>query len=288
MHHRGIFMRHSENNFTAHDGLELYCQAWRPDGRAKASLTIIHGIGEHSGRFMNLVHPLVSHGYAVYGFDARGHGHSPGRRGHVNSFAEFRYDVNVFLEQVVAVEDSDIPKFVLGRSLGGLIALDTVLHQNRGLAGVIVSSPALDAGGISPALMFIARLLSKLWPTLSFKTGLDVTGISRDPAVVDAYRTDPMVHGKGTPRLATESTAAMEWCLQHGHELQIPILVLNGSADRITSPIASGQFFDRVVYEDKTRRVYDGGYHESLNDLQHALVAHEIESWMEARLQGKA
>lgn len=237
---------------------------------------------------MNLVDPLVSQGYVVFGFDARGHGHSPGHRGHINSFAELRNDVDVFLEQVVAVEDSNIPRFLLGRSLGGLIALDTVLHNHHGLAGVIVSSPALETGGISPALMFIASLLSKLWPTLSFKTGLDVTGISRDPAVVDAYRTDPLVHGKGTPRLATEVTAAMEWCQQNAQKLRIPILMLNGSADRITSPTASGQFFDQIVDADKTRLVYDGGYHESLNDLQHEQVAQDIESWLEARLDKKA
>lgn len=276
-------MQHSENTFTGHDGLALFYQSWQPDTETKAVLIIVHGLGEHGGRYMNLVQPLVADGYAVYAFDNRGHGRSPGKQGYVNSFDEYRQDVAVF-QKLVQGEEGERPLFIMGHSLGGLIALYTILHDSSGYTAAVISAPALDTGGVSAVLMTASKILSRLKPDLSVATGLDATAISRDPEAVKAYQTDPLVHGAGTPRLAVESQAAMTWCQENAGNLQIPILMIHGTNDRITSPTASRAFFDKLTVKDKTYISYDGGYHESLNDIHHVQVAADIQNWLDAHL----
>jgi alpha-beta hydrolase superfamily lysophospholipase len=277
-------MRHNEGTFVGCDGLKIYCQAWLPDDTPTASLIIVHGLGEHSGRYMNLVRKLVPNRYAVYAFDNRGHGRSPGRRGHVRSFSEYRQDIDAFTQFLDANEKLKRPLFLMGHSLGGLIVLEAVLLGMSGLAGVILSAPALDSGGVSPILMTASKVVSRLWPTLSVKTGLDITGISRDPEVLTAYRMDLLVHGLGTPRLATESSKAMSTCFENVDQLQIPVLILHGTSDRITSPQRSREFFDHVTVSDKTYMAYDGGFHESHNDLHHEQAVQDVLNWLDKHL----
>lgn len=276
-------MRHESGTFSGHDGLDLYYQQWQPDMPLKATLIIVHGLGEHGGRYMNLVNVLVPHDYAVFAFDNRGHGQSPGQIGHVRCFSEFRNDVVSFVRQIQTAEQLDRPVFLMGHSLGGLIVLDVVLHGISGIDGVVVSSPALDDGGISAFLMGGSRIMSRIWPSLSVKTGLDISGISRDPDVVAAYRNDPLTHGKGTPRLATESSKTMAWCFENADRMNIPILIVHGSCDRITSPQRSREFFDRITHSDKTYIAFEGGYHESHNDIDHKTATTEILNWLDAR-----
>ncbi|MBE2222263.1 MAG: alpha/beta hydrolase [Anaerolineae bacterium] len=276
-------MLHTKNTFTGHDGLKLYYQSWRPKKGAVAVLIIVHGLGEHSGRYMNLVTPLVTHGYAIYAFDNRGHGRSAGQRGHVQSFSDLRQDLALF-QQLVKEQEGERPLFIMGHSLGGLIVLDTVLRDSTGYKGVIASSPALDTGGVSAALMTASKILSRVWPTLSFPSGLEVNAISRDSEEVQAYLDDSLVHDKGTPRLAIESQNTIVWCQEHADNLQIPILIIHGSADRITSPVSSREFFDKITFADKTYIDYEGGYHESLNDIHQQEAAADIEHWLNAHL----
>jgi alpha-beta hydrolase superfamily lysophospholipase len=276
-------MQHEEKTFTGHDGLELYTQSWRPDTEPKAALIIVHGLGDHSGRYMNLVKPLVAEGYAIYAFDNRGHGRSAGQRGHVNNFDELRQDLVIF-QQIVKDQEEERPLFIMGHSLGGLITLYTLLHDSTGYSGAVISAPALDTGGVPAVLIAASKILSRVWPTLSFPSGLDAQAISRDPDEVKAYLDDPLIHDKGTPRLATESQNAISWCLEHADKVQIPILILHGTGDRITSPISSREFFDKITFADKTYISYDGGYHESLNDLHQQQAASDIQNWLDSHL----
>jgi alpha-beta hydrolase superfamily lysophospholipase len=172
----------------------------------------------------------------------------------------------------------------MGHSLGGLIVLDAVTHGLSGLDGIIVSAPALDAGAISPYLMAASKILSRIWPTLCLKTGLDVSGVSRDPDVLTARSNDPLVHGLGTARLATESMDAMLSCFENVDQLQIPVLMIHGTSDRITSPEVSREFFELVTCADKTYLAYEGGYHESHNDLHHPQVTADIVRWLDSHL----
>jgi alpha-beta hydrolase superfamily lysophospholipase len=278
-------MEHTEGTLEGVGGLNLYLQSWRPDGDPVAALAVLHGVGEHSGRYQNLVDYLVPRGYAVYGFDLRGHGRSPGRRGYINSWEELRGDVGSFLRHVSRAEgiNEDRPLFLVGHSFGGLIALEFALfdgHPRPRLGGVVVSAPALSVEGFSSLLLLIARVLSRIQPALAIKTGLDSTGLSRDPAVVLAYEQDPLVHGVGTPRLTTESIAAIQRTFASVAGWQLPLLMFYGTADRIVPPGAARRFFDQVPIEDKQLIEYEGGFHESHNDVESERVLADLEQWL--------
>lgn len=277
-------MLHQEGTFFGHDRLELYYQCWLPHDNPIASLVIVHGLGEHSGRYLNLVNELVAHGYAVYAFDNRGHGRSPGQRGFVRRFAQFRGDLESFVQQMDKPEQLIRPLFLMGHSLGGLIAADSVLDGLAGFRGVVLSAPALDSGAISRWLMIASKILSRIWPSLSVKTGLDVSRLSRDPAALAKRKQDPLIHGLGTPRLATESSRAMERCARNVHQLQTPILILHGTADRITSPQRSREWFQQLTVSDKAYIAYEGGFHESHNDVHKDQVVTDVRKWLDAHL----
>ncbi len=276
-------MRHNESKFDGFGGLELYYQRWRPEGEPEAVLAVVHGFGEHSGRYGNVVGRFVPKGYAVYAFDLRGHGHSPGPRGYVNAWAEFREDVKRFLE-LVHEQEAGREVFLLGHSMGGLIVLEYVLHHPEGLAGVVASGPLLARAGVSPFLMALSKVLSGILPRLTLDTGLDATTISRDPAVVEAYVNDPLVHSLGTPRLSTELTRAIEWTQAHAAEMALPCLIVHGSADRLVPPEGGRVFYENVALNDKERQVYEGYYHEVFNDIGKEQVLAAVEAWIERHL----
>lgn len=276
-------MNHSEGTFAGAGGLELFEQHWRPDGEPRAVLVIVHGIGEHSGRYPNVVNRLVSRGYAVYGFDHRGHGRSPGQRGFIHRWSEFREDVRLFLDWVRQREPNR-PLFLMGHSMGGLIVLDTVLHHPEGLRGVVASAPALAQSGVSPFLITLSKVMSAIVPTFSLDTGLDATAISRNEDVVKAYTSDPLVHGKATARLGAEMVATMKWTNEHAGEWQPPLLIVHGGADPIVPPASSRAFFERVPVSDKERHEYEGGYHEPHNDLGWEQAVGDVERWLERHL----
>ncbi len=276
-------MRQEEGTFAGHGGLELFYQRWLPEGEHEAVLAIVHGFGEHSGRYGNVVNWFVPKGYAAYGFDLRGHGRSPGPRGYINEWAEYRADVRLFLELVHA-QEPERPVFLLGHSMGGLIVLEYALHYPEGLSGVIASGPVLAQAGVSPLLMLVSRLLSRVSPRLTLNTKLDAAAISRAPAVVEAYVNDPLVHSLGTPRLGTELTRAVEWTQAHAAEFQVPCLILHGSADRLAPPEGSRAFYEKMTLADKERQVYEGYFHEVYNDLGKEKPLAAVEAWVERHL----
>ena len=275
-------MDHVEGTFNGFEGLELYYQRWRPEGEPKAVLAVVHGLGEHSGRYSNVVDWFVPKGFAVYAFDLRGFGRSPGPRGYINEWAEFRKDVRAFLE-LVHEQELGQSVFLLGHSMGGLIALEYVLHHPEKLTGVIASGPAL-AVDIPPLLMVLSKVLSRILPRFAFNTGLDATAISRDPVVVEAYVNDPLVHGLGTPRFGIEFPRAIEWTQAHAAEMKIPCLIVHGSADRLVPTEGSHVFYENMTIVDKERQVYEGYYHEVFNDIGKEQVLAAVEVWVEEHL----
>lgn len=276
-------MQHREGTFYGYGRLPLFYQTWQPDAPPRAILLIVHGHGEHSGRYTNVVSHLVPQGFAVYALDHRGHGRSPGQRGYASSMAEFRGDVGGLL-RLAATDHPHAPLFLFGHSMGGLISLDFLLHHpDAGLRGAIVSAPAVGQIGVAPILLRISRLLARVWPTFSLNSGLDAKDISRDPQDVAAYQNDPLVHSTGTVRLATEVMDAAAWCQTNAHTLQLPLLMIHGTADRITSPQDSRRFFDNAGSTDKTYLAYEGGYHESHNDIHHQQVVADMLAWLEKR-----
>ena len=277
-------MKHGEGIFRGADGIELYYQCWRPERETRAMLAIIHGHGEHSGRCMNVVNSLLPHGYAVYGFDYRGHGRSCGQRGHINSWTDYREDVGTFLLRI-ANQEPHRAIFLMGHSMGALVALGYLLHDSKGIRGTIISAAPLEPAGVAkPSLVLLSRLLSKVCPRFPLRLALDTSALSRDAAVVRAYVKDPLVHGTFTARWGTESLVALSRVKTRATDINVPILFIHGEADRLDYPEGSRNFFENVAFADKTLHVYPEMYHELHNDIGYELVMNDLERWLTRHL----
>ncbi|MFE4104899.1 alpha/beta hydrolase [Almyronema epifaneia] len=272
-----------DSHFTAARGTQLYYQLWLP-AKVRGGVILVHGIGEHSGRYEGLVQPLCQAGFAVASFDHPGHGRSPGQRGHIERWQDYQTNLKLFF-QLVSTQLPQQPLFLYGHSLGALIALDYSL-QSPQLAGLIISgTPVRPAGRFgNPVLIAIARLLSQVWPTLTFKTQLDPSLLSRDPALRQQYLHDPLVHSAVTARWGTESLKAIARIKQQAAKVCCPVLMLHGEADQISLLAPSLQFFEDLGSADKTLKVYPGGYHEPHNDCDRAQVASDVITWLEQHL----
>ncbi len=279
-------MKHEESTFLGTGDIELYYQTWQPEEPTRATLLIVHGLGEHSGRYMNVVNHLVDKGYAIYAFDQRGYGRSAGKKGFINEWAEYRQDLRAFVE-LVREKEGERPFFILGHSMGGCVTADYVLHYPDGLNGVILSAPAVGKLDVPKVLATLSTILSAVAPSLVVSTSLDGTAISRDTAVVEAYNNDPLVHDKGTPRLGTEMPKIALRNMEHAAEFKPPLLMIHGDQDRLVSIANTQEFFDKVTQPDKKLIIYKGGYHESHNDIHYSEVVADIEAWLEVHLSNE-
>ncbi len=276
-------MRHEEGTFKSADGLELYFQNWLPAGEPKAVIVIVHGMGEYGGRYPHVVDALVPLGYAIYAADHRGHGRSPGKRMFVNKWSEYLDDLGRFIK-LVKERWAGQPFFLYGHSMGGNIMLNYVLRHPDGYNGIIASAPAVGKLDVPPILAFISKILSRLAPAMQVKTSLELSDISRDPVEAQAYGDDPLVQDFATPRFGVEFPAAAEWAMAHAAEFKPPLLMIHGDSDNIVNVLASRNFFAKVPHEDKKLIVYEGGVHESHNDIHREQVIADIEDWLEAHL----
>jgi alpha-beta hydrolase superfamily lysophospholipase len=277
---------HNEGTFQGVGKLELYYQSWHPEGKVRGVLAIVHGLGAHSGRYNNVVEHLIPKKYAVYGLDLRGHGHSPGQRGYINSWSEFREDLRAFL-QLIQNQQPKTPIFLLGHSLGSVIVLDYVLRYPQeisALQGVITLAPALGKVGVSKFRLLLGNLLSQVWPRFTLNTGMDLSAGSRDEKVLAAYAQDKLRHTLASARLATEFFATVAWVNSQAADWQLPLLILHGGADRVTLPEGGEIFYQRITYEDKLRVVYPQAYHELQNDFNYQEVLTDLEDWLEQHL----
>lgn len=278
----GQEMKHCEGTFKGTDGLELFYQSWQTQENAKATIAIIHGMGEHSNRYINIVNHFVTRGYDIHAFDLRGNGRSHGQRGHINSWIEIRNDISAFLDLIK--RQSDTPLFILGHSLGGVVALDYCTRYPEGLQGVIASSPAIGKTGVPAILWVLARILNRIWPRFSLDIRLDTSNFSRDPAVLEALKNDPLFHTRGTARLGMEVRHIVEWIHANSGNLRLPLLIVHGTDDEIASPDGSREYFQNVTFDDKELREYEGGYHELFNDIIKEQVLADTEQWLKRHL----
>lgn len=277
---------HRDGTFPGTDGAPLYYQAWLPaEGRPRAVLVSLHGLGDHSGLYPNLANHFPAKGLAIYAYDMRGNGRSPGQRAYVRRWDEYREDLHAFLGRVRAWQRG-LPVFLLGNSLGGLVVLDYALHHPDGLAGVIAAAAPLGQVGVPPLLMALGRVLSRVMPRFSLNVGMDLSGLARDPAVVEAVLADPLFHRRGTARLSTELTAAITRVQNGAENLSVPLLVLHGSADRMVPPDGARTFFARVRHPDREFREYPGAYHGLFADVDFEKVLGDLEGWVDAHIPG--
>ncbi|QRK04388.1 lysophospholipase [Archangium violaceum] len=270
-------MEHTQDTVGSAGGLKLYYQAWKPPGQPRTVVAIIHGIGEHSGRFKNIVDYLVARSHAVYALDLRGHGRSPGQRGHLMSWSEYREDVKAFLGRI-STREPGRPLFIYGHSMGGLIVLDYVLRHPEGLSGTIISGPPFESVGVAtPLLVTSARILSRLWPTFALDVPLEAEALCKDPTVVAHYLGDPLVHRRCSVRWAAEALDAGEWVKAHAADLRLPLLMLHGEEDRINTAAGTRRFFESVSLADKALHLVPGGYHEPHSDPGYEQVLQRVE-----------
>lgn len=252
------------------DNFEFYVQTWKPDKvKPKFVVVIQHGFGEHSGRYQNILAALEKENAIVYGLDARGHGKTPGKRGHIEDFNFYADDLALLIHRA-RKENGKLPMILLGHSMGGLIATLASLKSDvaKELSGLIISSgafkPALDT--VQAIKKAVGTVLARLVPAVTVPAGLDVKLISRDENVVQAYENDPLVHGKISMKMGVDLFATGAQLLEQASRITLPILVFHGDADGIALVEGSREFFQGLSSQDKTLKIYPGFYHETMNE----------------------
>jgi alpha-beta hydrolase superfamily lysophospholipase len=277
-------MRHQEGTFKGVRNASIYYQCWLPEGESRAVLLIVHGLAEHSGRYMNVVNYFVPLGYAVYGVDHVGHGKSSGTRVYVERFEDDTDTLKTYFDMVRRWQ-ADKPICLVGHSMGGLIGAVYLLSHQAELTGAVLSGPAVKIHGtVSPAAICVGNVISVLMPKLGL-IGLEAEGVSRDPGVVRAYVSDPLVcRGKVTARLSAELVKAVRLVTAKATKITLPILIVQGGADKLVDPKGAQMLYDAVSSADKTIKIYDGFYHEVFNEPEHDRVLGDVKAWVEAHL----
>ncbi|MBI4731395.1 MAG: lysophospholipase [Chloroflexi bacterium] len=272
-------MQTREWNFKSFDGLEMYARDWTPDGNMKAAVVLVHGLGEHCGRYAHVGATLAKNGYGLFGFDLRGHGKSGGPRGHSPSFEAFMKDIDGMFEKVKEKFPGK-PLFVYGHSLGGILVLNYILRRKPELKGAVVTSPGMrTALEEQKAKVALAKLLGSLAPSASLPSGLDVDVLSHDVEVVRAYKADPLVHDKVSFGMGKNLLQAIQWAFDHASEFSVPLLLMHGTEDQIAYPRGS-QEFASLVKGDCTLKLWEGMYHETHNEPEKEQVFTYLLEWL--------
>ncbi|KAB8332313.1 lysophospholipase [Scytonema tolypothrichoides VB-61278] len=272
-----------EGSFTGAEGYTIFTRNWAPPtGAPRAVLVIVHGFNSHSGHYLWAGEQFARGGLAVYAIDLRGRGRSEGDRYHIDHIDDYTRDVGSLIDQA-RVENPGLPVFLLGHSAGGVVSCVYALDHQAKLAGLICESFAheLPAPGIALAVL---KGLSHVVPH-AHVLKLDNAHFSRDPKVVEALNNDPFVKDEAQP---TETVAAMlrgDDRLKQGFaQLTLPVLILHGTEDKVTKPSGSQHFYEQAGAQDKTLKLYEGHFHDLLNDLDKELVLADIQQWIDARI----
>ena len=257
----------------------LYYQRWLPKA-VRHVIVVAHGLGEHSGRYLNLVNHFVPRGFAVYALDHRGHGLSTGIRGHVQSFRQYRDDLAAFIERVR--EETGVKKIILvGHSMGGVIATSYSLLNPDRISRLILSSPGLRPYELPSRIKeTLAKALAHIMPTLLMSNELDATNVSRDADVVKAYVNDPLVHDRVSPKFYVEFMKETARLVREASRLAVPLLLLQAGEDRLVHPGTNLDFFSKVGSPKKDLKVYEGHYHEIFNEPEKDQVFADMDAWL--------
>lgn len=273
-------LRRTETHFDGSNGARLFLRRWDPPKPAR-QIVLVHGFAEHSGRYEAPSAWFASRGASVTGYDHRGHGHSSGYRGHVQCFDEFLDDLTVVID-AARERNPALPITVIGHSMGGLITCTWARERQPKIAGLVISSPLMaPPASITPARRRVLQGLRYVAPRFSIESELDASGLSRDPAVVNAYLADPRVYRKMTLSLASELFAATERTAPNGHEITLPMLMLHGKEDAICAPAASEAFARNVP--NCRYRLVPGLRHEIFNEPEQEAVFDVIQTWIQER-----
>lgn len=262
---------------TSKDGTELFCQKDVAEN-PKATVVIVHGLAEHFGRYDYLKDKLLSEGINVYRFDNRGHGRSGGEKGYVESFMDYVDDADLVVQRAKD-ENENLPVFLMGHSMGGFISgVYGIKYRNR-VKGIVLSGAAV---GMLPGFDQLeqAAALDPRTPVPNNLTSL----ICSDERVVKAYDEDPLVLKEYTIKLQIELGAGIMWILKNIKEFEYPCLIMHGGSDSIVPKACSENFYASISSKDKTLKIYDGMYHEILNEFEKDKVIDQVKEWLVARI----
>ena len=272
-----------ESQWTTNDGLPIFVRKWfcRP---SHATVLLLHGIGDHSGRLAHVAQRLNQSGYSVIAPDWRGNGRSGGRRGYVPSFDILLDDCDLFVKNV-RDENPGQSVILYGQSLGGLLSLYYAIKRQPDLAAVIATSPPLRVAMSAPRWkIWIGKTLGKCVPKISLNTGLDLNELCDDAAVVTQLRSDPLRHQRIGAGLYFGMLAAGDWCLEHANSLQVPTLIMHGAVDRITDCTGSDQFVQNGM-DRCDLKIWPRGKHELHNMKDQQEVLSFLVGWLDAKIK---
>lgn len=279
-----VVSQEKTGTFESADGLKIFYRAFVAE-KERAGLVIVHGIGEHSGRYDNVVEKLILGNISVWAMDLRGHGKSEGRRGHILAFDDYINDVSAMVEVAKREMQEERKYFLLGHSMGGLIALDLALRYPERINGVILSSPSLGIAAKVPFLKkAMGKFMSSVAPGLTLSNGIDITRLSHDKQVVRAYGDDPLVHDRVSARWFSEFMKVMEKVGNSAPQLKVPILMQLAGDDALTDVKASQKFFEGLTVDDKALYVYQRLYHEIYNESEELKSGplQDLDDWIRA------
>jgi acylglycerol lipase len=268
------------------DGLNLYFRAWQTEQEQKGVICLVHGLGEHSGRYANWADLLNQAGYSLLTYDLRGHGKSAGQRGHVRSFEDYLKDTDLLLKEA---QDRypGVAMFLYGHSLGALIVSEYVLSRKPKLNGVIITALSnktpLQEQKIKVAL---SKLLGTLVPRISLSSGLIPSTISKDPEVVRQYVNDPLVHHQVSLGWGKSALDNIAWIEQHANEWTLPVLFMHGEKDQLGYAEGSRQFAAKIK-GDCTLKIWPGLFHEVHNEPEKEVVFAFLRNWLDEHANSK-
>lgn len=276
-------MKIKELNWKTIDDIEIYGKYWSPDSNIKGVVCLVHGMGEHINRYENLAKDLVNAGYAIIGFDQRGHGKSEGQRGHSPSYENLLLSVEDLLQKAEE-RFPETPKFLMGHSMGGNLVLNYALEREPKIKGVIASSPLLRLAFDPPTWkLVLGKLVKNIFPSLPQFSNLDPKTISRIPEEVKSYEQDKLVHDSVTPGMYFGFMEKGECAIEHASEFKLPLLIYHGTDDQLTSHKASQEFASKIK-NNITTHWFEGGYHETHHDKDRALMLQLLINWLDTQV----
>ncbi|NIS03422.1 MAG: alpha/beta hydrolase [Gemmatimonadetes bacterium] len=279
-------MRGAHSYFMGSGDIRLHYRCWEVP-TARAAIIVCHGLGEHSGRYEDLAQDFARAGLNTYALDHRGHGRSDGRKGHVRRFVRYIHDLEKFRRRVFGAVGTELPLIFLGHSLGGLILIRYLQEYPAVPArGAVLSAPLLGLATEAPQWKArLARFLYYTIPALPMSTGLNPEYLSHDAQVVEAYKRDPLVHDRITPRLYGEIEKEIELAFGKVSQLRLPVLMLVPSADRLVRPDLMQRLAADLKKTSRLQvRTLAGLYHEVLNETTRSRVVADVLGWIERRI----
>lgn len=274
---------HSETQWAACDGTPMHAVRWLPEGEPRLVVCLIHGLGEHSGRYNDMARHYASCGIEVVSFDLRGHGKSDGQRGHSNDFQQLIRDIDRFLNEASKI-DLAKPHYIYGHSLGATLALKYVLSHPGEYKGVILSAPMLRPAFEPPKWkVFLGKKLQSIWPSLSLSNEVDPNTLSRDADVLKRNNEDPLTHDRISAKLGTQMLEAGEQLLAEASLVDFPMLMMHGDADELTCHKAS-TLFAECAGSQCTLKIWEDFYHELHHEPEKEDVYAYCIDWMKRQL----